>query len=72
MSERAAGASKKGEGKKPHKNKPTSKKYEMYQISGEHVKKNKECVKCGPGIFLAQHKDRFSCGKCSYTEFVKK
>ncbi|MCA9478717.1 MAG: 30S ribosomal protein S27ae [Simkania sp.] len=30
--------------------------------------KNKSCPKCGPGIFLADHKDRVSCGKCGYTE----
>lgn len=72
MSEKASGSAKKGEGKKPHKNKPTSKKYEMYTISGDNIKKQKECVKCGPGIFLAQHKDRASCGKCGYTEFGKK
>ena len=29
------------------------------------------CPKCGPGVFLAQHKDRLSCGKCGYTEFLK-
>ncbi|NLL95264.1 MAG: 30S ribosomal protein S27ae [Thermoplasmatales archaeon] len=30
------------------------------------------CPKCGPGIFMATHKDRVSCGKCGYTEFGKK
>lgn len=30
--------------------------------------KNKSCPKCGPGVFLADHKDRVSCGKCSYSE----
>lgn len=67
-----AEAKKDKQGKKPHKNKPTSKKYSLYQISGENIKKSKECVKCGQGIFLAQHKDRLSCGKCGYTEFLKK
>lgn len=33
--------------------------------------KKKVCPKCGPGVFLAEHKDRFSCGKCGYTEFKK-
>ncbi len=28
----------------------------------------KYCVKCGPGYRLASHKDRFSCGKCGYSE----
>ncbi len=43
-----------------------SKKYEAYS-DGKKVKK--ECPKCGRGIFLAEHKDRFHCGSCSYTEF---
>ena len=29
------------------------------------------CPKCGPGVYLATHKDRVSCGKCGYTEFKK-
>jgi ubiquitin-small subunit ribosomal protein S27Ae len=62
----------KGEGKKPHKNKPTSKKWEHYKIEGSNVKREKYCPRCGPGIFLANHKDRYSCGKCKYTEFVGK
>ena len=72
MSERASGSSKAGEGKKPHKNKPTSKKYKHYVISGSTIKRSKACVKCGAGVFLAQHKDRLSCGKCHYTEFSTK
>ena len=35
------------------------------------VKKNKECPKCGAGVFMANHKDRWACGKCHYTEFKK-
>lgn len=33
-------------------------------------KPGNSCPKCGPGVKLAEHKDRFSCGKCGY--FVKK
>ncbi|MBW3011678.1 30S ribosomal protein S27ae [Candidatus Woesearchaeota archaeon] len=45
----------------------------MYEKTAEGLKrKSKFCPKCGPGIFLAQHKDRTSCGKCGYTEFKKK
>ena len=59
--------------KKPKKDKPTSKKYQMYEASGSELKrKNKFCPKCGTGVFLAQHKDRLTCGKCSYTEFTRK
>ncbi|MFH1247192.1 MAG: 30S ribosomal protein S27ae [Candidatus Micrarchaeota archaeon] len=28
----------------------------------------KNCPKCGPGNKLANHKVRFSCGKCGYSE----
>ena len=38
---------------------------------GKVSRKNSWCPKCGPGIFLATHGDRTSCGKCGYTEFKK-
>jgi len=28
----------------------------------------KFCPKCGPGVRLAEHKERKSCGKCGYFE----
>ncbi|MFP4118807.1 MAG: 30S ribosomal protein S27ae [Candidatus Woesearchaeota archaeon] len=41
----------------------------LYEADGDNVKrKNKTCPKCGPGVYLAEHKDRVSCGKCSYSE----
>lgn len=46
--------------------------WEYYKIDDNTVKKVKrECPKCGPGTFMAEHKDRFSCGKCGYTEWKK-
>lgn len=59
-------------GKKAAKNKPTSKKYTKYTIEGDSLKKAKSCLKCGPGIFMMDAKDRFYCGKCRYTEFKAK
>lgn len=48
-------------------------KRDFYKIEDDKlVRKKRHCPKCGPGIFLAEHKDRISCGKCSYTEFVRK
>jgi len=29
------------------------------------------CPRCGAGVFMGEHKDRASCGKCGYTEFKK-
>ncbi|MFP4523100.1 MAG: 30S ribosomal protein S27ae [Candidatus Woesearchaeota archaeon] len=41
----------------------------VYEVSGDKLsKKNKTCPKCGAGVFLAEHKDRRSCGKCAYSE----
>ena len=47
-------------------------KRELYKVEGDTVVRTRQaCPKCGPGVFLAQHKDRLSCGKCGYTEFLK-
>jgi len=60
------------EGKKPHRNKPTSKKYKMYKIEGDKiVSKQKSCPRCGPGVFLMKTNNRLYCGRCHYTEFIK-
>ncbi|HLC52744.1 MAG TPA: 30S ribosomal protein S27ae [Candidatus Nanoarchaeia archaeon] len=45
----------------------------LYEISGQLIKrKNKTCPKCGPGMFLANHKNRVVCGKCGYVEMISK
>jgi small subunit ribosomal protein S27Ae len=36
--------------------------------TGVLKRKAKFCPKCGPGIFMAMHKDRAACGKCGYME----
>jgi len=33
-----------------------------------YSKDRRHCPKCGPGVYLAEHKDRWSCGKCGYYE----
>jgi len=46
------------------------KKIEFFKIENNRINRiRKYCPKCGPGIFLAEHKNRFSCGSCGYTEF---
>ncbi|MEN7982046.1 MAG: 30S ribosomal protein S27ae [Nanoarchaeota archaeon] len=59
-------------GKKPHKNKPTSKKYSKYKIDGEKITREKFCPRCGPGVFLMNSQGRLYCGKCHYSEFEGK
>lgn len=59
-------------GKKPHKNKPTSKKYTKYKIEGDSVKRERACPRCGPGVFLMNSQGRLYCGRCHYSEFQSK
>jgi small subunit ribosomal protein S27Ae len=60
-------------GKKPHKNKPTSKKYSHYKIDGDKITRQKSsCPRCGPGVFLMNSQRRLYCGKCHYSEFESK
>jgi small subunit ribosomal protein S27Ae len=59
-------------GKKPHKNKPTSKKYAKYKIEGDRAVRGGFCPRCGPGVFLTKSQGRTYCGKCHYSEFEAK
>ncbi|HJN56799.1 MAG: 30S ribosomal protein S27ae [Candidatus Woesearchaeota archaeon] len=60
-------------GKKKKNPKKPMQVWKLYQSSGDKTeRKNKFCPKCGEGTFLANHKDRLTCGKCSYTEMISK
>jgi small subunit ribosomal protein S27Ae len=52
----------KGKGHKP------SKKYAKYTVEGKSVKRARFCPRCGPGVFLGNHKNRLVCGNCGYVE----
>jgi small subunit ribosomal protein S27Ae len=60
---------------KERKGKRARKKHEKkkkgaYYKAGEALQREKRfCPKCGAGVFMAEHSDRLSCGKCSYTEW---
>jgi len=72
MAALTGGSGKDRQGKKEHKNKPTSQKFKYYKVNGDSVSRDKKnCPRCGPGIFLANHGTRLHCGKCNYTEFNK-
>ena len=38
---------------------------------GKLVVKGETCPECGPGVFLAIHKDRKSCGRCGHTVSIE-
>lgn len=46
--------------------------YKYYKVKDDKAEKTKkECSRCGKGVFMSDHKDRRTCGKCGYTEFTK-
>ncbi|MBM3905343.1 MAG: 30S ribosomal protein S27ae [Thaumarchaeota archaeon] len=41
-----------------------------YKIVGDNATKiRKICSRCGKGVFMSEHKNRKTCGKCGLTEF---
>ena len=47
--------------------------WKLYKVSGDSVERQKkECQRCGKGYFMAEHRDRLSCGNCGYTTFTSK
>jgi len=59
--------------KKQKKPKKQVKLHTLYEAAGSELKrKNKTCPKCGKGVFMAKHSNRWTCGKCGYTEFESK
>ncbi len=44
-----------------------------YKIEDDKlIRTHRQCPKCGVGFFLADHYDRWSCGRCAYTVFKRK
>ena len=54
------------------KHKPT-KQWEIIKVENGKIKRlRKTCPRCGPGVYMAEHEDRYYCGKCHLTEWKKK
>jgi len=46
--------------------------YKFFPVKQDRVERlRKECPRCGRGVYLGEHKDRLTCGKCGYTSFKK-
>lgn len=59
-------------GKKIRKKKQKKIKGSYYELGGETLKRGKRnCPRCGHGVFMAEHKDRHACGRCSYTDWKR-
>jgi len=47
---------------------PSISKY--FKIDGDKLTRiKKNCSRCGKGVYMSEHKDRLTCGKCGLTEF---
>lgn len=52
------------------KKKSGAKPNTAYKVAGDALSRTKKmCPRCGAGNFLAEHADRFHCGRCKYTLF---
>lgn len=57
-------------GKKEKTKKQEKGVHAMYKIEGERVSRTRPtCERCGPGYFMADHKDRYTCGHCGFTRY---
>lgn len=59
---------------KPLEAKPKKKKgrsiYAHYKIEEGKLKRLRPfCERCGPGYFMANHGDRYTCGHCGFTRY---
>ncbi len=56
---------------KPEKKKKIEKKiYTLYKVEGDKaVRLRPTCERCGVGYFMADHKNRFTCGHCGFTRY---
>jgi small subunit ribosomal protein S27Ae len=46
--------------------------YSLYKVEGEKVTRQRPtCERCGPGYFMADHQDRFTCGHCGFTRYKR-
>jgi ubiquitin-small subunit ribosomal protein S27Ae len=44
--------------------------YKFYKVQGDiTIRSKRDCPRCGKGVFMAEHNDRHTCGKCGFTEF---
>jgi small subunit ribosomal protein S27Ae len=42
----------------------------LYKVEGDKVARLRPtCERCGTGYFMAEHKDRFTCGHCGFTRY---
>jgi len=60
----------KAEKKREKKKRQEKGVHAMYKVEGEKVTRLRPtCERCGPGYFMGDHKDRYTCGHCGFTRY---
>jgi len=56
---------------KPEKRKKKEKGvFSLYKLENDKiVRLRPNCERCGPGYFMADHGDRYTCGHCGFTRY---
>ncbi len=56
---------------KPAKKKKKDKKiFTLYKVENDKITRLRPlCERCGPGYFMADHGDRYTCGHCGFTRY---
>ena len=69
----AAPTKKAEKGKREKKHKEEKGVHAMYKAEGDKVSKARPiCERCGPGYFMGDHHDRYTCGHCGFTRYKQK
>jgi small subunit ribosomal protein S27Ae len=46
--------------------------HSLYKIETDKVTRlHPTCERCGPGYFMADHHDRYTCGHCGFTRYKR-
>ena len=68
-----AAKSAKPEKKREKKHKEEKGVRAMYKAEGDKVSRARPtCERCGPGYFMGDHHDRYTCGHCGFTRYKQK
>ncbi len=62
---------KKEKAPKPAKKKKVEKRiFTLYKIDSDKITRLRPaCERCGPGYFMADHGNRYTCGHCGFTRY---
>jgi small subunit ribosomal protein S27Ae len=59
-------------GKREKKRRKEKGVHAMYKVENEKVTRLRPtCERCGPGYFMGDHVDRYTCGHCGFTRYKR-